>query len=1286
MPEPRRASAVTAASAGSSMPSPGPGRLPQAGVPSITADVLRSPGRQLDPPARAFFQPRFGTDFGHVTIHNDEKAADSADALNARAYTSGNHVAFGPGEYAPSTDRGLRLLAHELTHVVQQGHGQSKSAIQRQPKPAPAPAATDPQSRLTRSAGRIRTQALPMYQRGLDGLAPEVVEEAGSLVMLLWATIEGAHAELRPPDGPDVPDFVEIRKDVLAGVTIQKFRGADVAGPPRPVEHTGDVGQYIATQKAEAAATVKDAVKLVALLGKPRVEYEDEEAVVHIFRDRPNPWQFGYLRAVIDQAGLSPVLSNFKIPTHDDLETIFASQQFILTHAGPADRIGVLQPMPAEGKVRVLRPYGARELAVELYQDPDFYERVLLPYNRGALKNLLPEGLVPAGTDLAVDPRLLWGRYKLAFMAVEMTRSQIDRPYIEAAISGAAIKGTTVRYTVRWPVPPAPETAWRTSTGEVLWEPITKQWEAAELAWSVENDPAKGGGEESLATQAVRMETLTKSGSSVDRPWPEIGTYTVRCHVAFGNLDLPQGFDLRYTQPVVTEKEKVEAEWPTIKDWRQPQIYSRTADTYAEFQQAAQELGVSEDELAANPRLAGQFGLRTAYYPEFLLRDLRQQLEATDDSAKKSKLKELISTLENAIQRTKGWMRPIRGMYISSENDRTSATPLTAFVSLDFEAPRSHPCPLRFYDFTTERPRDYTDEQGEVTWQASLRSLLKAFAHDSPYPTGTVRFWVDSSLFPPELLGDERIAPEVLDFPTRGGSRFERLAPAILTLGAVALGIAIAGPEVALTAFAIYGAITGLADIISRLADGSFEFDLRTGLDLLAIVGGLAAGVSPVISAVRGVGQVAWLGQVVKTAGILQLGVMVGTHFNHLLKAVQSGDWDQIMDAAAAAMVDGAFVAVTHVMSKAGQAEARGRTVGDPVFEGVQGGTPRVDPSQGPGLAPALSGEQPSQAPAPPPEPPPMLAREQTPREAHEQWAHEMAQTGLSPRAAPAAPAGPAVGAGAYKSVAGELAFPTADAAFKAYDEALARAGGREVGIFRNTASPHGEYAVVVGDEHSVKPPDTPGKWESVLHQHPNPENVLTRRMPAPQDVANTRGSAREAGRPVTEFIDYPLPDGRRALVAYTVEPSGRVTLRFQRADGSTVVRTFETVQEYASHYSERTTYVDPKSPEYQWMMKDLDEFYSPKAPSGESTAVGVYKPEPTTETPAVKPPEGPPAAKGAEAEPAVNRAQLEKQLAAKLEQKQTNAATIKALDGKIAREAAKRDARLKAIKDLEEK
>ena len=92
-------------------------------APPIVHEVLNSPGQPLDAQTRAFMEPRFGHDFSRVRVHNDSKAAQSARAVNARAYTVGENVAFGAGEYAPETSAGQRLLAHELTHVVQQQGG-----------------------------------------------------------------------------------------------------------------------------------------------------------------------------------------------------------------------------------------------------------------------------------------------------------------------------------------------------------------------------------------------------------------------------------------------------------------------------------------------------------------------------------------------------------------------------------------------------------------------------------------------------------------------------------------------------------------------------------------------------------------------------------------------------------------------------------------------------------------------------------------------------------------------------------------------------------------------------------------------------------------------------------------------------------------------------------------------------------------------------------------------------------------------------------------------------------
>jgi hypothetical protein len=83
---------------------------------------LNSSGQPLDASTRAFFEPRFGHDFSRVRVHTDEKAAESARAVNARAYTVGDNVVMGSGHYLPSSSSGRRLLAHELTHVVQQAN------------------------------------------------------------------------------------------------------------------------------------------------------------------------------------------------------------------------------------------------------------------------------------------------------------------------------------------------------------------------------------------------------------------------------------------------------------------------------------------------------------------------------------------------------------------------------------------------------------------------------------------------------------------------------------------------------------------------------------------------------------------------------------------------------------------------------------------------------------------------------------------------------------------------------------------------------------------------------------------------------------------------------------------------------------------------------------------------------------------------------------------------------------------------------------------------------------
>lgn len=91
-------------------------------APPIVEQALNTPGVGLDVSTRATMEAHFGHRFDNVRVHTDVKAAEAARSVDALAYTVGQHVVFGAGQYAPSTNTGKKLLAHELAHVVQQGH------------------------------------------------------------------------------------------------------------------------------------------------------------------------------------------------------------------------------------------------------------------------------------------------------------------------------------------------------------------------------------------------------------------------------------------------------------------------------------------------------------------------------------------------------------------------------------------------------------------------------------------------------------------------------------------------------------------------------------------------------------------------------------------------------------------------------------------------------------------------------------------------------------------------------------------------------------------------------------------------------------------------------------------------------------------------------------------------------------------------------------------------------------------------------------------------------------
>ena len=270
---------------------------------------------------------------------------------------------------------------------------------------------------------------------------------------------------------------------------------------------------------------------------------------------------------------------------------------------------------------------------------------------------------------------------------------------------------------------------------------------------------------------------------------------------------------------------------------------------------------------------------------------------------------------------------------------------------------------------------------------------------------------------------------------------------------------------------------------------------------------------------------------------VVEIGVAAGAHVVEIDRAAQTGDPDKVANALLSALGEGALYAVVHARMKQ-LAAGRGSA------------TPRSGPDHGHSWGRAGRAH----------------------RGGHDAWrcGRGRARRGTAPgvgraggapgasRGVGEAAAGDGTGApgpggpGRRPAVAARGTFADGVETPRPRPREVrrgVRAGGRpEAGIFRNVET--GRYAVRIGTEHGVSAPS--GRWETVLHRHPNPENVLTRRLPAPHDVQQAAIAAWRAESPITEFIEFQYPDGRRGRSAYTVDPEARtITIDWERPDGT---------------------------------------------------------------------------------------------------------------------------------------
>lgn len=205
-------------------------------VPSVVHEVVRSPGQPLEQGARNSMEQRFRRNFDGVRVHTDQRAAVSARAMNALAYTVGQNIVFAAGQYQPGAGQGRKLLAHELAHTIQQD-GVETPDIQRevnfdirQTSVAPEQLTSLSDSELAEQARLVREQ-LATLDRGSNeyhGVADNLrVVEAEVARRTALATDHAANVQLgpqvpRPPglplDGGYTLQAIELRADVVSAI------------------------------------------------------------------------------------------------------------------------------------------------------------------------------------------------------------------------------------------------------------------------------------------------------------------------------------------------------------------------------------------------------------------------------------------------------------------------------------------------------------------------------------------------------------------------------------------------------------------------------------------------------------------------------------------------------------------------------------------------------------------------------------------------------------------------------------------------------------------------------------------------------------------------------------------------------------------------------------------------------------------------------------------------------------------------------------------------------------
>jgi predicted nucleic acid-binding protein len=224
-------------------------------APASVHEVLRSPGQPLDEATRAYFEPRFGRDFSGVRIHSDAKAARSVAEVNARAYTVGSHMVLGAGAHGPTSNPGRRLLAHELTHVMQQ---LARNGMHLQRAPA---GGNDPTASVPRQVVVIDASIIGEINRGNVDAAHALrnfVDTATVYIPLQqYRELTAQPGKMIAGVGPDLPRTAAANKQLISDLHIRIAPAGDTAKYAEVLEANRRAGNTISATDIEVAAAAK---------------------------------------------------------------------------------------------------------------------------------------------------------------------------------------------------------------------------------------------------------------------------------------------------------------------------------------------------------------------------------------------------------------------------------------------------------------------------------------------------------------------------------------------------------------------------------------------------------------------------------------------------------------------------------------------------------------------------------------------------------------------------------------------------------------------------------------------------------------------------------------------------------------------------------------------------------------------------------------------------------------------------------------------------------------------